>query len=406
MFTRFSEFFKTVIIFNIPKSIIFLLALFLIFYLLQNFYFKNIFKNKIIRVLALIIIIVIGLYYRLVFAWFLSGNSDLRSWERIATWAVSHKNIYNDTGLYGYFPPWAIILYILKKISILLPQISPQPIFYVVVRVFLTLIDLLSLYILFLLSKVYKISFLKIAPSFFINPVVVIITGYHGQFEGVAVLFILLGLYIYKKSKNFLFSYLAFSFGGIIKHNLFNQIVFFLKHQFKSKIKILVFFCLSLFLAAATLLPFINNGIFIIQKNIFCYYYSADYGILNIMGKLGLEKWNEIYQKIFTFLFFFTPFILDIKKLHKACLLGSLMFITFSPGISDQYFILPIALGALDNSVWFIFYSIFTTLYFLGSGAQFNIQLFKIFSNNIIFIISLFWFTSILIYNYKPGKRK
>ena len=377
------------LVYNIPKALAVFLLFFLAFPLIIDFLKKKFKKFKLLDSLILIFIILLGLYLRLSLAFFFRGNFDTWSWDYESNLVVKGKNIYAATSLYRYFPPWIIILGILKKLSVF---ISPLP-FYFIVKAFLSLVDLGSLFVLLLLCRLNKTSFLKAAATFFLNPVSVILTGFHGQFENFAIFFILLGIYFYQKNKKTFFPWLIFTFSGIIKHMFFNQVLLFLNNIFKDKKKIVKFFFFSNLIALVTLLPYLKRGKWsVFQCLILSVYSKTSYGFIFLLNQLHLFFLQELYKYLFIALFFIFPFLVKKKKLYQSCLLGVLFFVCFTPGISDQFFILPIALGVLSQSFWFYLYSLFASLYLFGSSAQFNIEFFKIFSDNLIFIISFFWF--------------
>lgn len=390
-FSKIILFLAAPFIYNLPLFFSGLLALFLFFPKIADFLKKRIKKRR-FRKIALALIILLGLYFRLCLAFYFGGNSDIRSWDKISQWIIEGQPIYNATRLFGYFPPWAVFLGLIKKISLALPQFSVQPNFYFLLRGFLSLIDLLIFFLLLALAKGRGSSILKTGVSFWLNPAIIIITAYHGQFEGLAVLFLLLGIYLYKKQASPFLSWLTISFSGFTKHMFLNQFLIWLNHVYKkNKIKLILFLALSGFLGVIMLLPFWQAGWKTIKDNIFCSYSTKDYGISFVLSKLNLWSFRKTYRSLFTYLFFGIPFFLKKKNLSQSCLIGSLFFITFTPGMSDQYFVIPIALGALSQSPLFYLYCLFTSLYLLGSPAQFDLALFKLFSKNIIFLISAVW---------------
>lgn len=379
-------------IFNLIKGIVVLLILFFVMSFIEDIYSKKITNKKLHNNLFLLLIIVIGIYFRTCLARFFLGDFDLYFWENAANWAARGRNIYQVTNLYNYFPPWIVILKILRLISW---RFHIEP-FYFLIKLFLSFIDLLSLIILVKLAKAKNISANKVAILFFLNPVSIIITGFHGQFENIAILAILIGLYCYYRKYNNVLSWLAFTGGGIIKHMFINQVLFLLTRIYSNKkLMVLIGFLFSGLVALLTLLPYWKEGSESIIKNLFLYSYTkTSYGVPWLFNNLKLSVLIELYKYLFIMMFFLLPFLLKIKNLTRSCLIATLFFITFTPGIGDQYFIMPIALGSLLPSFWFYIYSFFASCYLFGSSAQLKIEFFKIFSNNFIFITSFFWLIS------------
>jgi hypothetical protein len=114
--------------------------------------------------------------------------------------------------------------------------------------------------------------------------------------------------------------------------------------------------------------------------------YVGRYGILTLV-KLRYLKWAFIVG-MFVF-----PLLLKSKDIIRQCLMGMLFFMTFTTGISIQYFILPIALGALRPSKGFLLYSLAATLFTIGSGNNVAVPLLEeIVTWNIVWVASIFWF--------------
>lgn len=391
MTNPFILWFTSPLVHHIPQAMTFLLLMFFLGLQLDFFEKKlpKITKNKIYFWIKASTIIFFGLYFRLSFAYVFKGGFDLHYWWEAANIAIKGKNIYSSSPLYNYFPPWIIILTLLKKINLTLPSLH----FYFVVRLFLTLIDVFTLYLLIQLAKLLNKPINKVMIGFFLNPLIIIITGFHGQFENVAMVFIILGYLLYKKTKNIWLSWFSFSFGGFVKHMLINQVLIFLNFIYKDKKKVICLFGLTGLLGFLLLLPYFPHALSSIINNLFLYsYIQPNYGFPNLLKYLNLNFLIKPYLYLFIITFFILPFLLKGRSLLKRMLLGTLFFIAFTPGIGDQYFILPIALAVLDQNYWFVLYSIFTSLYLFGSSAQFNINFFKIFTNNYIWLISLFWF--------------
>ena len=365
--------------------LLFNLGFFLLYPLLKK---REILKKRSkLRLFLILSVIFFGIYLRLSLAYFGHGNHDLRSYEIVSNLILKGENVYAKTYRYNYSPLWFLILGFLKRISFCLSLAF-------IVRFFLTLVDLASLYFLFKISKIKKIAFEKIAVGFFLNPISIILTGYHGQFENLTILFILVGIFFYYKNKSFnKFSFISFTLAGIIKHSVFNQILIFLNKCFKKRKKIVLFFSLSTLLFLSTFLPYWKEGSNGIIKNVFMYGgLEKRYGISYFLVKLGLANLIKYYKYFFIALLFSFPFFFKKKDLAMSCLGGFLTFLSFTSGISDQYFVLPVAIGSITNSLFFYLYTLMGSLYLFGSSAQLDIQKYKLFSSNFIWLIVIFWF--------------
>lgn len=379
------------IVHNLPKAVILLTGLFFSGIIVNNLeknYLSKISQLKIYRWFKFVGVISLGLIFRLSFAFYLKGGFDLNYWYEIVNLTIRGYNIYAVSSAYNYFPIWIVILTNLKRINLfLLPQLH----FYFIIRLFLTFSDLITLYFLILILRVKHQSENFALFGYFLNPVIITITGFHGQFEGLAVLFIIIGYYLYLYKKNRL-AWLFYTIGGLTKHMFVNQILILLAHIYKDKKRIFLYFVLSGLIGILILIPYYPAYLSIIN-NLFLYSYTTNnYGIPGLLNWIHLSGIINFYRDLFMLSFLGLPFLIRGKSLSEKMLWGSLFFIVFTPGIGDQYFVIPIALAIININFWFYLYSLLTILYLLGSSAQFNVGTYKIFSFNFIWLTALFWF--------------
>ncbi|PIS09363.1 hypothetical protein COT75_01655 [Candidatus Beckwithbacteria bacterium CG10_big_fil_rev_8_21_14_0_10_34_10] len=384
-------------IYHLHGAFLVILVFFIGYFLLVFFYKDRLKKIRWLNLITILLVIILGLYCRLSLAGFTLGNYDLFSYEIVAKILSEGKNVYLYTHRYNYSPFWFTILFSLYKISLIFPKIS----FFFIVRAFLTLVDLVILLVLYKISKLKKIFFPPVAIGFFLNPISIIITGHHGQFENLSILFILLGVYFYLKNRKSKLPALLFLFGGIIKHIVFNQVLVFLNHIFKDKKKVVFSFGLSVLIFLGTFIPYWSLGRRGIIKNVFQYEsLTGGYGISYFLEKINLDL-VSVYSKIFILLFFSFAFIFKTKKLMRAVLINFLFFLTFTSGMSDQYLVLPLAIGALSYSWFFLGYTLIGSLYLFQSPVQLVLRQYNFVSSNIVWLLCLFWFIREVFQSYE-----
>lgn len=116
-------------------------------------------------------------------------NFDVVSYRIVADIVSAGGNVYSETSRYNYGPMWFNILHFLD----MLPSFSSNSIddLHLKVAILLTIVD----YMIFIF--LYKQYTLKIASLFFLNPISIIITGYHSQFDNFAILIGLLSVALY-----------------------------------------------------------------------------------------------------------------------------------------------------------------------------------------------------------------
>ena len=119
----------------------------------------------------LLIIAVVGLVIRLGVAATFPSNFDLQSYAIVVDIAHDGGNVYSSTPRYNYTPIW---LWLLLGLDVL--HISP--------RIFLSFVDLLTGALIYLVAEQYRSgSGLKAFTFYWLNPSVILIVSYLGQFE-------------------------------------------------------------------------------------------------------------------------------------------------------------------------------------------------------------------------------
>ena len=118
--------------------------------------------------------------------------------------------------------------------------------------------------------------------------------------------------------------------------------------------------------------------------------YSAR-GYADQYGIMSLFHFSPIKYVFIAGLFIFGFFLKD-KDIIRNCLLGMLFFLTFTTGISNQYFVLPIALGALHPSRRFLLYSLAATFFLLGDVDNVYVPGFNILGSNVVWLSVMYWF--------------
>ena len=131
-------------------------------------------KNKIVFLLLAFLAVVLRLLISL------KGNNwDLGSWEIVSAITLKGQNIYANTERYNYGPIWCYILAALRSIGFG---------FAFFISLFISSIDVIIALLL------YKRKNYSAALLFLFSPISIIISGFHRQFDNMAVMFILLAV--------------------------------------------------------------------------------------------------------------------------------------------------------------------------------------------------------------------
>ncbi|OGW79372.1 MAG: hypothetical protein A3G33_03255 [Omnitrophica bacterium RIFCSPLOWO2_12_FULL_44_17] len=337
---------------------------------------------------VLFLIIALGTLIRFFLAYATDGNFDMGGFIFIADVAHKGGNIYLETHRYNYSCAWFLISGFLSNIQNSFPTLG-YPLIH---RVFLSCVDLATLWLLMEIARIKGLSRPKTAIFFYLNPVSFLLTGFHGQFENLALLMIILGIYCYLRLENkplmkkgllWLFS----TIGMIVKHNIFYATLICANFLAKRHIIRFVLFTISVALFLLTFLPYWSVAHKAIIDNVFHYGGITDvYGITSFLHIPGAKY-------LFIIGLFLYCLLLKNKDILKQCLLGSLFFLTFTTGYGIQYFVLPIAFASLRPSKGFLLYTIVATIFIMAGHANVNIYFFRSFNQwNLMWLAVLYWF--------------
>ncbi|TIX49424.1 hypothetical protein E5222_11235 [Alteraurantiacibacter aquimixticola] len=108
-------------------------------------------------------------------------NFDVDSYRIVADIMAAGGNVYAETPRYNYGPVWFNIVHWLDLLPSP-PGADPTKALHFKIAAFLTLVDV------GLFAILLRRFSLKVAALFFLNPISVIITGYHSQFDNLPVL--------------------------------------------------------------------------------------------------------------------------------------------------------------------------------------------------------------------------
>jgi hypothetical protein len=301
-------------------------------------------------------------------------NQDFSSWQNNLSLYLQNKSVY-EFGNYIYSPVFLYVLSILDSISIPLLENSsfvkniPGSIFRIKIIIFLSFLDF---FIFFTLYKKYS---LKIGLLFFLNPICIIITGHHNQFNNFGILFGFLAVLLYQRDSTnfkFVFPLIIMGFSLAAKHIL---IFFPFWWAFKEKKLIKKFFIL-----------FIPYSIFILS---FWQFLPGDsdhvvnnvlYGWRHSTGPfwgMFAPKIIHMYfdlQTLFSLILIGLGFLLVNKSLKESFFLYLMAVVIFSSMMYTQYLVIPVLALAIYWNWKFLIFTLLTFLIFLVDGDQLNIH--------------------------------
>ena len=276
----------------------------------------------------------------------LGHNYDIVSWRIAGDLVTEGKNIYANTHRYNYAPLWGYLLGGIRAFQQIVFQSQSIVIFHLLVTFFLSWVDI---GIALLLRKTYS---LKAGFIFLINPVSLLLTGYHAQFDNVAVLLGLWAVINLQKSavtksivgcalslitKHFLLYFLPWLF--------FNKKHLPLWHRAKIVTLPVVLFVLSF-------MPFLINvdAQNAILQHVLGYEFGREYALLSrgidkmwaIINPTGEPLNFNIIKLFYTAIILFLGWMNRRKPLAFMFPFYLLVIIAFAPQLCPQYLAIPL----------------------------------------------------------------
>ncbi len=282
------------------------------------------------------------------------SNYDIQSYLQVGELTLKGINIYPDVA--NLHHPYLPFFLYLEAVAVYVGQ--SRIIIIMVIKIINIIFDLGILYLVYLLSK----KNLKTAFLYAINPVTILITTLHGQFDVIPIFFVLLTIYLLQQKKE-LTSILSFSFAVLTKTW---PILFFIPIAQRMKNKKLII--LTIFFPTLFVLIYIRlfkSTLINISKTVV--HYQGLWGIWGIWDLLG--KTRIFWQKITTLLFLVSFFVYSWfnmeKNLVKNILKLLFFFFVFTTNFSIQYFawIIPFLILVKPKNYLFLIILISTYLF-------------------------------------------
>jgi hypothetical protein len=293
-------------------------------------------------------------------------NYDVDSYRIVAEILQRGGNVYSETSRYNYGPIWFILLGLFQAAVTVLHL--PADMFRGFIIALLVVTDIgIALF----LRRNFRT---RAAVLFFLNPVSIIITGYHNQFENIPILTGLLAARVFdtsmrEKSELHLRCPCLLGLSLVLKHILFLFPLWLaLKpgQKLRDRLTVLVLPALIFLLA---FVPFWSAGREGILRNVFGYRSLENAPLLHVLAPSWLAP---AVAPMFLFL---SALIIGAVVFRRSgvesLLLYSFMLVIFAPAIANQYLVIPIAAMAVFPNWLFGIYTLLTTLYLSADSNGF-----------------------------------
>jgi hypothetical protein len=321
-----------------------------------------------------LLIFVLTLVLRVAIAAQFPGNFDSQSFLLVGDAVLAGQNVYGVTDRYNYSPLWSYIVAALWRIA--LPNAS---LFVLLLGLFAISVDVVTAIVLLRLAR-DRLGFSPdrarhAALLFFANPVSVAVSCGHGQFDGLAILFLLAAISAAlspreREGKRQVVFWLSLSL--LVKHIAAFHPFLFLRSRHRRGLS-LAGLVIPYALFLLSFLPFLSGKAGIVA-NVFLY-------PTRLLGPKrqrpgGLRSLLEFSR--FSDQIFLAIFVVAIAavlwwsrrlELPRASMILFLALLLFLPGFSPQYLVWPIALGSLYASPALALYSTIGALFHFGESS-------------------------------------
>ncbi|KXK25888.1 MAG: hypothetical protein TR69_WS6001001494 [candidate division WS6 bacterium OLB20] len=282
-------------------------------------------------------------------------NYDFESYLLVADIAEAGRNVYTETSRYNYGPAWFLILLLLRHLSYLFSD--PAVAFRLLVVVVLTAADLA---IMFYLLRHFGA---RAAVLFILNPVSILITGYHSQFDNLAIAIGLWAMAVYASGRASLdrkvmtagLALLGLSL--VVKHVLILLPVWLAIRE-DTFVRKGAALAVPVLILIISFLPFMDAW-WDIRANVILYDSAENaplllYGLPPFLSFIPLRLW--MFGGILL-----AGFAVKKRPLKEYVLLYSVVLVVFSMSVINHHLAVPMAAVAVWPNIFYVVYTILTT---------------------------------------------
>jgi hypothetical protein len=291
-------------------------------------------------------------------------NWDMRTYREFAEFAPRGGGLYRDIISYHFSPVFAFLLLGVARIA---PAIGVS--FEKSVGLVLLAADAVSALLVYRIAR-WNLGRLPLPAAltsllFFSNPVSVFVTGFHLQFDNLAILFLVAAIAASGGKDLLRPPVLALLSGSLLfKHVTWFYPLLFARGRLAWR-KLLALAVPYLVFFAVSFLPYWRVRR-VTAKRIFGYSSLAeDYGTAMLTKVPGIPSWAPAVL----FLLATAAAVVAFRRMEigRACLLLFLVLLIFVPGVVEYYFVWPIALGSLYAGAGYAVFTLVVSAFFLGS---------------------------------------
>lgn len=318
-----------------------------------------------------LIVIIVGIGLRFLVAK-RGHNFDFDSFLIVINIVKRSGNVYAETTRYNYGPVWFNIVFILDMIATFFHSYFRH-----ILVGFLSMVDLSIFFILW--RKIGKTA----AYLFFLNPISIIITGYHNQFDNLAILLALLSIIIFgDDSENILSSpkkqigLLVLGLSLMTKH-IFFAFPLWLAVKQKGLLNKIIVIVVPLLIFVLGFIPYWKDGQQGIIQNVFLYKSFNNQLFFQFFVPEILKPFINSYLMWFFLLIAFA-IVFRMQNSFNSLLLYTALLVATSPAIANQYIAIPIAFIAVNPNPFLLLYSVVGTWHLIVNPDGLHVSIFQL----------------------------
>lgn len=293
-------------------------------------------------------------------------NFDFDSYLIVAEIMDKGQNVYAETTRYNYAPFWFHLLHSLYQIA------GKEPVLfrYLLVAT-LTLVDVL------IFTIIYKKVGQAAALIFFLNPISIIISGYHNQFENIAILFSMLAVLIvgdnFQKSpdRQKLLGAIFLGFSLLVKH-IFFLFPLWMAVKEKRWLSKVMWITIPILIFLLSFLPYWADGQVGIMQNVFNYRSLNNEFFYWLFVPPAMQLLFSSTAVWFALLFG-SALIFRKKSGFDSLLYYTCILVMASPSVANQYLVIVLPFAAVNFNPFTLTYMLLGTIHLFIDGSGLNL---------------------------------
>lgn len=347
-------------------------------------------------------ILIIGLAARFWVSTF-GHNFDFDSYRIVADLMAEGKNVYANTDRYNYGPVWFNVIHLLDVLAGRDPHVFRW--------LLISALSAADMGIFFVLLRKFGLA---AAALFFLSPVSIFITGYHNQFDNLAILFGLWAVILFGDGpqkplgrKQF-FGLLLLGLSLMTKHLLFIFPLWLALKQ-KGLVNKCIVFLIPCAVFVLGFVPYWPGGGQGIRDNVF-HYHSWDTHFFYSFFVPGFLQQIISPQIVWFFMLGLFALVCRKKNALESLLIYTVVLVAASPATNNQYLAIPVAFTAVFVNVLTVGYTLAACYHFATDADGLHLLEKPVSHADLaIFILSFalvwtVWRQNILSFIHKAGK--